>query len=264
MKNLVLLLLLVLSVVSCEDIETNEFAMQAKINNRLYTSTEARGSISDDGGFIIQGATQSESLTIRLSQLKEGIFDITGGSSNYATFEDMDGNLYKTKPNGQGSVTISEVNETNKTLSGIFNFTAMLPGIDTIYVSQGVLYNIPYSGGNTDLPGEAGTFSAKVNGEPFVPTVVSATETGASIMISGSTIAESILITIPSNVETGEYQLPEDGYNAFYQNESGIQPVTTGTITIAEHNLVSGSIKGTFSFLTEESEITEGQFDVIY
>ncbi|QAA81805.1 hypothetical protein EI546_08770 [Aequorivita sp. H23M31] len=264
MKNLVLFLLILISMVSCEDHETNEFAIQAKIGDRLYISTEARASMGEDGGYIIQGSSSSESLTIRLSQLKEDTFMIGEGSSNYATFEDFNGNLFSTLPDGTGSVTISEVDEVNKTLSGIFNFNATLPGIDTIYVSKGVLYNVPYDFGQIDIPGEAGTFSAKINGVPFLPLIVTAVEAGGSIKVAGSKLTESIVLTLPSGVQLGEFQLSDEGYSATYQNEEGMQTSTEGRISITEHDLVTGSLKGTFSFLTDQSEITEGQFEVIY
>ena len=264
MKNLVLLLLIALSIVSCEDNEIHEFAMQAKIGDRLYTSTEALATISENGRVVIQGSTRLETLTLRLSRLKEGNFNIGEGFPNSAIFQDMDGRLYPTEPNGTGVVTISEVNETNKTLSGTFNFRSILPGIDTVYVSQGVLYNVSYTGVNVDDSTDAGAFSAKVDGEPFSPDMVSARETGNSIAISGSTIFAIMVITVPSTVEVGEYSLPQDGYSATYQDETGLQSTSEGTISITEHNVDSKSIKGTFSFLTDQSEITEGKFEVVY
>lgn len=264
MKKFAFLLLIALTIISCEDNQTNQFAMQATIGDRLYTSTEAQGAIGEDGKFIIQGETQLESLTLRLSSLREGNFKIGAGFPNSATFIDLDGNLYQTKPNGTGLITISEVNETNKTLSGIFNFNSILPGIDTIYVSKGVLYNVPYDTGTIDEPINGGTLSAKVDGETFTPTTVSAIETGNSIAISGSNLTAIISLTVPSTVEIGEYPLPRNDFNARYQNETGLQPTSEGIITITAHNTSSRSIKGTFSFLTDENEITEGQFDVVY
>lgn len=259
-----LLLLIAFSIVSCEDNEINEFAMQAKIGDRLYTSTEARAFFDEDGGFIIEGLTQTESLTLRLTRLEEGNFNFGSGFRNTATFEDRDGNIYKTKPEGSGVVTISEVNQTNRTISGIFNFRAMLTGIDTIYVSKGVLYNIPFAAGIPNDPANAGTLSAKVNGETFTPTVVTAMQAGNSVTIIGSKITSTISITVPSNVEVGEYLLPVTGYNAEFQNEAGPQATSDGTISITEHNVGSGIIKGTFTFSTDQSEITEGQFEVVY
>lgn len=264
MKKFTLLLIMALSLISCEDNDINEFAMQAKIGNRLYTSTEAQASLAANGTLVIEGSTRLESLTIRINRLKEGEFFIReGANSNWAVFTDMDGKLFDTKPNGSGLVTITEVNLEKKTLSGTFHFNAMRTGIDTVYVSKGVLYNIPYGGGS-DNPDGSGSLTAKVDGEPFLPSVVTAGLTGNSIAIFGTAITSTIGITVPKLVEIGEYILPLNGFTAKYQNEAGNQTTTSGRITITEHNIETRSLKGTFSFVTNRSEITEGQFDVIY
>ena len=161
MKKFLFVLLATVSLISCEDTQTNEVALQAKVDDRLYTSTDARAALNEDGTLTIQGFNDEESMTIQLSRLGEGNFTIGEGSYNYALYEDMGGSIYTTNPNGEGVVTISELNETNKTLSGTFNFNAFLPGIDTIYVSQGTLYNVSYTGGDIVDPTNAGLFSAK-------------------------------------------------------------------------------------------------------
>jgi len=264
MKNLLLSFFIVLFFVSCEDNQINEFAMQAKIDNRLYQSTDARAFLNDNGFLVIEGTSQSESLTLSLSRFEEGTFNLGDGSTSTATFVDMDGNIYFTHPNGGGMVTISELNPTTRTLSGVFNFNAILPGIDTIYVSQGVLYNIPYTGGETVIPGEVGTLTAKVNGQPFLAETVFAMETGNSISITGSTLAATLMLNVPSNVEIGAFSLSEEGFSATYGDMDGVQATSEGTISIIEHDLIVGSLKGSFSFTTDRSEITEGQFEIIY
>ena len=127
MKNFLFALLSALSIISCDDIQTNDVAMQANVDNNLYKSTDARASVNEDGSLTIQGFTDEESLTIHIASLAQGNYTIQEGSPNYAIFEDMGGNIYTTRPDGEGVVTISEVDETNKTLSGIFNFNAFLP-----------------------------------------------------------------------------------------------------------------------------------------
>lgn len=263
MKIFVLFLLVALSIVSCEDNEVNEFAMQAMIGDKLYTSSEALASISEDGSLVIQGFQNMESLTLKLSRFKNGNFTLGEDNPNSATY-DMDGSLYLTNPNGDGVVNISKIDEANKTLDGTFHFMAILPGIDTVYVSRGVLYNVSYDNGGVINPENAGTFSAKIDGEPFSPRTVLANETNDTITISGSTINARISLTVPSNLQVGGHLLSESGYSAVYQDETGTQVTSQGSISIAEHNPASRSIRGTFSFLTDQSEITEGRFEVVY
>lgn len=264
MKNFVFLLLAALSLISCEDKKVNEVALQAKVDDRLYISTDARASLNEDGSVTIQGFTNDESMTIYLSRLAEGNFAIGEGYTNYAVYEDMGGNIYTTNPNGEGVVTISELNENNKTLSGIFNFNAFLPGIDTISVSKGTLFNVSYTGGDIPDPTNAGTFSAKVDGNTFIPITVTSRDTGNTIITSGNTANATIAISVISNVEPGEYSLPQGGFSAKYQDVNGPETTEEGIINIIEHNIANKTIKGTFSFLTNRTEITEGQFDVAY
>ncbi len=264
MKKIVFFLLATLALISCEDIQTNDVALQAKVDDRLYVSTDARASLNEDGTLTIQGFTQEESLTIHISRLAEGNFAIAEGRPNYAIFEDMGGNIYTTRPNGEGTVTISELDETNKTLSGTFNFNAFLPGVDTIFVSKGALHNVSYTGGGIDDPTNAGLFKAKVNGNPFQPFIVSSRNTGNTIVTSGSTSNATIVISVKPDVEPGEYTLPRGGFGAKYQDTEGPETTDEGVIKILEHNTTEKTIKGTFSFITNKSEITEGEFDVAY
>ncbi|MCZ4317515.1 DUF6252 family protein [Aequorivita viscosa] len=263
MKKL-LFLIAVISLMSCEDTKTNVVALQAKVDNNLYISTEARAALNPNGTVTIQGFDRDESITIHLSRLGEGNFTIEEGGRNYAIYGDMGGNVYTTDPNGEGVVTISELNETNKTLSGTFKFNAFLAGIDTVYVSKGVLYDIPYSNVNIDDPNNAGSFSANVDGIAFMPLTVSSRSTDNAIITSATTENAIMMVSVPTNVEPGEYTLPRAGFAAKYQGVDGLETTSEGTINILDHNISAETIKATFSFVTDMSEITEGQFDVGY
>lgn len=264
MKKFIFFLLATLSLISCEDIERNDPALQANIDNNFYASTDARAALNEDGSLTIEGFTQKESLKLQLSQLGEGNFTIGEGRRNYATFQDIGGNVYSTRPDGAGMVSISEVNETNKTITGTFHFNAFLPGIDTIYVSKGILYNVSYNTREITDPTNPGTFSAKVNGDTFTPITISATNTGSSIIVSGTGANNSILISVPSNVEPDEYAIPRSGFEAKYQGPDGLETTESGWITVLEHNTSESTIKAVFSFGTNRTEITLGAFNITY
>ncbi|WP_347373305.1 DUF6252 family protein [Aequorivita sp. Q41] len=264
MKNILFALLIALSLFSCEDIQTNEIALQAKIDDRLYLSADARASLNEDGGIVIQGFTEVESITMRLSSLEEGSFEIAKESSNYAVYEDVGGNIYSTKPEGLGVVVLSEVNRTNKTLSGTFKFNAFLAGIDTVYVSKGVFYNVSYAGGAVTDPTTQGTFRAMVDGVPFLPFIVNGRSTANRILLSGSTANAKMLISVPLAVEVGAYILPKAGFNGSYQNGADLENALEGLINITEHDIANKLIKGDFYFMTRRSDITEGAFSINY
>jgi hypothetical protein len=264
MKNLLFVLFTVLLLFSCEDNQVNEVALQAKVDNRLYKSADARASINADGSLIIQGYSQSEGLTIKLSRLGDGNFNIGEGFSNYGLYEDLGGSIYTTQPDGEGVVTISEINEINSTLSGTFYFNAILPGIDTIYISKGILYNVPFNDGTIIDPTNAGLFTAKVDDSPFSPITVVARTSANRLLITGSNANASISLQLPQEVEPGSYAIPQTTYKATYANAEGEQITIEGLIVVAEHNIAEKTISGTFSFNTNLVQITEGQFDVTY
>lgn len=264
MKKYVFFLLATILLISCDDIERNDPALQANIDDNFYASNDARAFLNADGSVTIEGFTQKENLTLHLSELAEGNYTIGESRGNYATFQDFGGSIYSTIPNGGGKVTISEVDEENKTIFGTFRFNAFLPGIDTIYVSKGVLYNVSYNAGEIPDPNNAGTFSANVNGETFTPISVTATNTGSSILISGIGADDSILISVPSDVEPDEYTLPRSGFEAKYQSADGPETTVSGTVAILEHNTAERTIKAAFSFVTDRTEITLGTFNVTY
>lgn len=147
MKYFIVCLVLAISLVSCEDVETHEFVMQAMVGERLYTSTDVNATIDDDGKVVIQGTTWDETLTLRVGKLKKGTFDLGPGTKNSAIFEDRTGNVYHTNSFAKGVVKISEINERHQTFSGTFHFSAVIPEMDTIFVSKGFLFNIPYNSG---------------------------------------------------------------------------------------------------------------------
>lgn len=265
MKKFAFLLLAILPFISCEDTETNEVALQAKINDRLYQSTDARASTSEDGGLVIQGSNMSESLTLTLSGLREGNFQINEGTSNNAKFTDAFGNVFNTTSGGEGAVNISEVDEINKTLTGTFNFSAVMRGVDTIYVSRGVLYRVPY--GVPGLPGPdtgAETFRAKIDGNPFNPLLVVSSSGLGTIVLQGSTADSGIVLSMPDTVEPGEYQVDWDFSADLMGMEHLEEETLEGVIKIQAHDPEARTIKGTFWFNTTSHAITEGVFDLVY
>ncbi len=264
MKKFLTILCCVLSLISCENTQINEVVLQAKIDDDFYISTDARAAVNDDGTVTILGNTRNESLTLKLSRLAEGDFIINEGRTNTASYQDFERNLYTTIPFGEGIVNISRLDENNKTLTGTFKFTAYQIGIDTIFVSKGVLYNIPYTGAGIDNPNNAGSFTAKVNDVRFTPITVTSQSTGNSIITSAATSSANIVISLPSDVEVGDYTLPLGNFQAKYQGANGPETTTEGRITILEHNPTAKVLKATFSFNTSTTTITEGRFEVSY
>ena len=96
------LLFIALLFVACEDTETNNPALQGEINNSFFKASDARGVQNEDGSFTLQGINEDKILTLHINGPQLGLYPLGEGQSNFASYEDADGNVYTTSPNGQG------------------------------------------------------------------------------------------------------------------------------------------------------------------
>ena len=266
MKNLLFILLTTLLIVSCDNTESNSPAMQADVDNVLFRADFAEADYFNDGEyFILQGKADDEILTLRASYPPENVnLEFGGESENFATFERANGIIYSTvNEGGNGSMIINTLNATNNSISGDFRFTAVSVGQDTITVSGGIFFEVPFGNGVDETP-NAGSFSAEVDGSPFTSIDVLANELGDSIVIQGIVNTKKIKITVPNIVEEGSFEFPASGFSASYIVDSEEEIATSGNIIIISHDLDENIIKGTFSFVTETNTITLGQFNVTY
>ena len=272
MKKYALLIFAAIAFVSCEDIQDNSPGLQSEINDVFFRALDARATQNDDGSYVIQGYTQDEILTLRVSAPSAGVYEVGGDSKNFASFEDALGNFHVTSPNGGGQIEIPEGgwDTSDKTLSGTFTFNTITPGIDTLTVHSGVFYRVPYGFGlNEPIQspppnGNAGTFVASVDNSDFNPITVTAVHVENSIIITAETATVTIWLRIPINADIGSYSLPRPGFKARYIDINGTEEAIGGNIIVIGNDPLARKIKGTFSFETDNHKVNIGQFNVIY
>ena len=189
--------------------------------------------------------------------------DLVSSTNFNATYENIIGSVYTTNPEGSGEVIITERNTSINAISGTFNFSAMVAGVDTVSVHNGVFYEVRYAGGNGNDPND-GTLVANVDGTPLSPSSVNAADSGDSIVILASNANSSIFIKVPIDVATGSYDLPESGFSAKYTLNSVEESATSGTIVIISHDISAKTLVGTFFFTTQNHVVEEGQFNILY
>ncbi|MEZ4858425.1 MAG: DUF6252 family protein [Flavobacteriaceae bacterium] len=266
MKNLFLLLFVALiAFSSCENVEKNGAVIQANVDSLFFKSFDAVGAQLEDGSITMQGLTDNQIITLHINQTELGTYRVGGDRGNYATFEDSNGRVYLTNPYGEGEINLTDRCISCGLLTGNFRFTAILPGIDTLYVDKGIFFDVPFGvGEDIDNP-NAGSFSAAVDGAPFNPVTVGAVASGNSLLISGVTLSSTIIIRLPLDVSVGNYSLPQAGYQATYSVGASSQNAILGNISVITHNTAARTLSGSFSFVTSENNtITEGQFNVTY
>lgn len=267
MKKLLLILLAIGLFTSCETVETNAPGFQANLEGIFFKANDSKGIKREQNSYTIQGITENEIITIKVKKSKVGTYLFGGNSESFATFEDKNGNVYSTNPEGSGEVTITARNTSQQYLTGSFKFTSVLPGLDTLIINRGVFFEVPYDfnvNDDDDVPNNTELFIAQINGNPFNPFTINALGDPNKIIITASTSTKEIRLRIPIDAETGNYVLPSQGYSATYTNNGNLEDAESGFIYVLENNTTERFIKGSFGFNTASSTIEEGIFEVEY
>ncbi|RNC87144.1 MAG: hypothetical protein ED556_06900 [Winogradskyella sp.] len=249
------------------------------------------------GGLInINGlrGSQGEIITITLQGDTEGTYELgvplnSGVEVNSAAYVEANNTgqgvwvALADDNTSQGQVIVSEIDMTNNTISGTFNFTGNNATTTPVQIKEftnGVFTDLQFT---TELsPGGNGenAFFAVIDGDDYQPDMIS----GVLIDIAGTSQLsivgtknnlESIGLTFPGDITPGDYTFSSFGSIPIGQYNIGTSssfPSETGSpFSIELHDTVNKRIKGTFEFIGNEFPstgnsvtITEGSFDVYY
>jgi hypothetical protein len=177
-----------------------------------------------------------------------------------------------------GSVTITEIDTVNHTISGTFSYTGYWsdttddtpPGPKQF--TNGVFTDLPYT---TDSPTND-TFFAKVNGVDFNQNDLLAIETEINSFEVISVGAENaagagITVSVSSSFGPGTHaitgDLLTDGVQIYYTApDGGENDATSGSVTVTEKTAdrIKGTFSGNVTIGTTTYSITAGSFDVAY
>jgi hypothetical protein len=232
-------------------------------------------------------STDNQEISMTLSGTGTGTYYLSQRSASLATYANIDSSFvyaYTTNEapdtaQAGGQVTITEIDQTNQTISGIFYFNAyrVVDGLQK-RISQGVFTRLPYS---TSLPTTTNldTLTATIDAKAWVGKSIQAAVNGGELTIVGSSAdgTQSVGLLMPSNTTAGTY--PLDGTNPSYlgvytvlanANTTGLVSVS-GQVTVTQNNTTTSRISGTFSFSASDPSnpstvhyVTSGVFSVYY
>lgn len=242
----------------------NAATYQAEISGNLIqiVGLKADGS---SFGFIVQGST------VGTYPANTNILTYNPPNSEFGYWST---NINNPTEN-TGSITITNINTTAKTISGTFNFkgywsNADVTNIPPVQFTNGVFTNIPYI--NQSQAGD--TFFAKVNGTEFVDVDLLAIEIGINgqdyISVGAQNAAmNSMTVSVRNNLGAGTYPITgnttTDVVQVIYNIGNNDFRGVSGSVTIISKSATR--IKGTFNCVTNgvtPFTISEGQFDVEY
>jgi len=266
---------------------------KATVDGRIFTANTVQAIVNDDYIAIsgLKTAT-GELIQITLPNSKVGTYtfkDNADDKNNFALAYAKDSEwAYIGVSNDKGKghpgyhdtavVKITSIDKDKKTISGTFQFTGVRfdDAEGLVAITEGSFTKISYK---EDAPiiQANNKFSAKIDGEDFTATNVSAIKTMGKIAITGNRGSlENISLFLPGDVKEGTYTLGtmDTDYTIRYNKDMSpgnmFDAKKGSTITISKHDKVKKTISGTFSATeityttTEKYEITEGSFSVLY
>lgn len=260
--------------------ETEEALFKADFDGQTFSTTTTMAYIS--GGSIIIGAYRSngENFSMILDGTVAGTYPANDNLITYTPPGSEYGFIgsHPTDENADtGSVIITSINTTDRTISGTFTFTGYWSDESTTVApktfSNGVFTNIPYT--TTNPTGD--TFDATLNSLPFNDTDILTSEisVGGQDFISvaaENNAGQSITVSMRSNLTAGTYtitgNIATDVVQVNFKPESASfgTPATTGSVTIIEKTAtrIKGTFTGTVVIGAVTYQITNGAFDVEY
>lgn len=296
MKNIkiigsLLLLFTALTFTSCEnepldpELNLDDFGnnnptavFKADFSGSTWTATQSTAVISGNLIQIVGGKSNGESFGFLINANAVGTYP---ANQNILAFTPAGSEFgyWSVNPDNEtentGSITITEINTTNKTISGTFSFkgywsdfdqTSILP----VQFTNGVFNNIPY----VNQSETNDSFYAKVDGTEFVDVDILTAEIQIESQDFISIAAQdanlnAITVSVRSNLSTGTYNITgnvgTDLVQAIYDFNDVDNQAVSGSVTITSKT--ADRIKGTFSFVTDGSptyNVTQGSFDVTY
>lgn len=255
----------------------NSGIFKADFSGKTWTANEVQATVS--GNFIEISAIKAngegfglmiEGSTVGTYAANINILTFVPARSEYGYWSLNDDNPAE----DTGSITITSINTTTKTISGTFKFKGYWSDPDTpkaaINFTNGVFKDIPY----TTQEESTDVFSAKVGGTNFVAndiftaTFGSGTEEWITIGAEDGN-SNSISISLKSNLTDGTYlitgNVATDVIQASYLVTDIGYEASSGNVKIT--SITADRVKGTFQFTTNGTTpfiITEGNFDVEY
>lgn len=262
---------------------------RAKINGEQWIANKAAGAQRMNGLISLMGLnTQGRQVIITVSDSGAKTYTLNSNALGYGAFvdsTDANRNAFTTNQSDQdslagGTVTITRIDEVNKTISGTFAFKVyrMQDGKKKTF-TEGRFSNISYG---TTLPpaNTSDTFRVKLDGTAWVGASLTIINTFGKINLTSSdasntkNVGLSIneAITVGNNYTWSNFGDNMAIYNAVVSNPPVTYMGNGGNLTILEHNTTTRRLRGTFNFVANtfptptppSKTFTEGYFSVKY
>lgn len=255
-----------------------------KINGTEWTAYNSAYANISDGFIHINGKSRdNKAFLITLSDTLAMTYVLDQSSANVSALSDiadLSGIAYGTNggtdtSDAGGTVTVTNVDKVNKTISGTFKFR-MIREIDGSQkqITEGSFDKISYKTGTpVGTASKTDTIRAKIDNTNWNAVGITVNAAGGSIIISGAAIdgKKSVSLVLPEDITSGTYDFNGLSYiGLYFPTPSTIYASESGKVTVIEHNTTTKRIRGSFSFKATDqigsmsSQLTEGYFSAKY
>ncbi len=312
MKYFLLSLLVIIGIVSCQkeitdDVDSFPFdttivikdtgKLEADINGVRWVANKdvkAQFIAADTSGtpaIISISATSTNGRELNFGVIDSGVHvysvftNDTSFFSNGAEYSDSTspskGSFYSSDSNTTnyikiGTISITNIDTTNKTITGSFSFRVYRQSDTTSRsFTNGVFTKVPYTKIGGIIP-SAGTdsFQVKINDTLFNAFSIIPISSSGTIAINAADSLgnKSVALTFKDTVRPGSYTfnlINQSGVYTLNSTNAYIPTIGTGLLQIIENNAISKRVRGNFSFVgknaanpSDSARLTEGYFSV--
>ncbi len=266
--------------------DTTAGDFRAKIDGVQWeAAANMKNALVLNGLIIISGvSSDNKIITINLAEQTTGTYFLNQNTPDAASYTEITNGAtitYSTNQNGDtslsgGSVTITEIDMVNQTISGTFSFNGYDQNTSSKkVVTEGVFTKLPFT--KTLPPAKStDTFNVQIGDTPWVAKSILTSINAGQILVQGLELdaSKSVSLYMPQNVGTGTYP-----FNYFQSTYVGVYSPNISTIlvsqgggalTIIENDITNRRIKGSFDFaaynltLTDSVQLSQGYFSVGY
>lgn len=261
----------------------------------LIDGVHWQSAISTEQATITQGlinitgiSDDDQEISMTLAGTVAGTYVLNQRSPSLATYANIDSSFvdaYTTNETSDsaragGQVTITQIDQTNHTISGTFSFNGyrLIDGRQTA-ITQGVFTRLPYNT-NAGTTNNGDTLTATIDARAWAGKIIRAAVNAGELTIVGASAdaTQSVGLLMPANTIAGGIY-PLDGSNPSYlgvytvlvnSNTTGLVSVT-GQLNVVQNNTATSRIRGSFTFTavdptnpTQTHSVANGFFSVYY
>lgn len=261
-------------------------SFMADVGGSKWVAEDSLTSAAVLAGVISLNGTSSDhrQLIITLNDTVPGTYVLNQNSVSVALFDTGDSaGIYTTSQGtdttqGGGTVTVTEIDTVNHTISGTFSFNVYRDGDGSkLQFTNGTFQGLPYA---STLPpaSDNDTLTATIDGNGWVAQSIDA-GVANQLVITASNLngTQSIGLSMPADVAPGQYpmDLTFTYFGAYVPSLNVWLASSEGTLEILEHDVTRRRIRGNFSFKAVDPadplgtnnpphQVTAGYFAVTY